>query len=261
MSHDTPGHDHPDYINGRTAADMQNDRIRDASPPAAPTTEPATDPAPPRPATLPRVARRLRRLVGGRDAYRRSSSSRDRGDVMTSTLRASTLLLAGALAVTACETSQDAEADPSEAAADGVVEIEAHDYAFTGVPETLEAGTELQLTNGSSEEVHELVLTRLPGDEERSIEEIIEQPRPEVEGIVMGGLAGVSVAPPGATGNIVEGELMVDEPGRYALLCFIPTGADPGEYMAAAQESQGPPQVDGGPPHIFQGMHAEILVE
>ncbi len=43
----------------------------------------------------------------------------------------------------------------------------------------------------------------------------------------MGGLAGVSVAPPEAPGNVVEGELVLDEPGRYALLCFIPTGADP----------------------------------
>jgi len=129
------------------------------------------------------------------------------------------------------------------------------------VPASVEAGTELQLTNVSSDEVHELVLTRLPDDEERSIEEIIEQPRPEVEGIVMGGLAGVSVAPPEAPGNVVEGELVLDEPGRYALLCFIPTGADPDEYLAAAQESEGPPDVEGGPPHMFQGMHAEIVVE
>ena len=129
------------------------------------------------------------------------------------------------------------------------------------MPASVEAGTELQLTNVSSDEVHELVLTRLPDDEERSIEEIIEQPRPEVEGIVMGGLAGVSVAPPEAPGNVVEGELVLDEPGRYALLCFIPTGADPDEYLAAAQESEGPPDVEGGPPHMFQGMHAEIVVE
>lgn len=180
---------------------------------------------------------------------------------MNTMQRASLFLLAGALAVTACDAGDEAEADPVAENEDGVIEIEGSDYSFSGVPETLEAGTELEFVNTSSGEVHELVLTRLPDDEERSLEEILEQPRPEVEGIVMGGLAGVSVAPPQSPGNVVEGELVVDEPGRYALVCFIPTGADPDEFMAAAQESEGPPQVDGGPPHFTQGMVAEVVVE
>jgi hypothetical protein len=53
------------------------------------------------------------------------------------------------------------------------------------------------------------------------------------------------------------------EPGRYAIACFIPTGADPAEYLeAAAQTEEGPPQgVAGGPPHFVQGMVAELVVD
>jgi hypothetical protein len=45
-------------------------------------------------------------------------------------------------------------------------------------------------------------------------------------------------------------------------VCFIPTGADPQEYLTAAQEAtDGPPQVEGGPPHVVHGMFAEFTVE
>ena len=52
------------------------------------------------------------------------------------------------------------------------------------------------------------------------------------------------------------------EPGRYALMCFIPVGADPDEYTAAVQAAGGgkPSGVAGGPPHFVSGMHAELQV-
>ena len=56
------------------------------------------------------------------------------------------------------------------------------------------------------------------------------------------------------------GDGTLAEPGRYVVLCLIPTGADPAEYLAAAATSDGPPQVDGGPPHIAHGMFAELVV-
>ena len=46
----------------------------------------------------------------------------------------------------------------------------------------------------------------------------------------------------------------------YVILCAIPTGADVVEYLEAAATSEGPPQVDGGPPHFTNGMFAEITV-
>jgi hypothetical protein len=61
--------------------------------------------------------------------------------------------------------------------------------------------------------------------------------------------------------DVVEGTGTLSEAGRYALICVIPTGADPDEYLAAAAASEGgPPDVEGGPPHIVQGMFAELTV-
>ena len=59
-----------------------------------------------------------------------------------------------------------------------------------------------------------------------------------------------------------EGDGTLTEPGRYLVLCAIPTGADPGEYLAAAAASEGgPPEgVAGGPPHFVNGMWAEVTV-
>lgn len=156
---------------------------------------------------------------------------------------------------TQTDTQTDTETDA------GTVEVTAVNYAFEGVPETVETGTELTLTNASTDELHELVLVRLPDDEQRPVSELVQLPEAEVEPI-MAGLKGVSVAPPESDGMVVEGALVADEPGRYALLCFVPTGADPQEFMDAAAEAEGgPPEVEGGPPHVAHGMFAELTVE
>ena len=77
----------------------------------------------------------------------------------------------------------------------------------------------------------------------------------------MPNLVGVAIAGPNADGQVVNGEMAVSEAGRYMIICVIPTGADPDEYLAAAAESEGPPEVDGGPPHIVHGMYAEVTAE
>ena len=51
---------------------------------------------------------------------------------------------------------------------------------------------------------------------------------------------------------------------RPAVVCFIPTGADPQAYLDALEANPGqPPQVDGGPPHridnIDRGVVAEVV--
>ena len=67
---------------------------------------------------------------------------------------------------------------------------------------------------------------------------------------------------PGEAGFPVVGDGTLTEPGRYAIICSIPIGADPAEFLAAAQEStEGPPQVAGGPPHFTSGMYGELVVE
>lgn len=153
-------------------------------------------------------------------------------------------------------TPQATAAGPPSAAG-STLEIGAEDYAFTGVPGTAAPGTTLAMTNASSAEVHEAVVLAL-GDEARPLEEILELPQEEQPGEFVG----VLVAPPGEETFAPGPPVVLTEPGRYALLCFIPQGVDPAEYLAAAEQAQGgPPDVQGGPPHVALGMFAELTVE
>jgi hypothetical protein len=78
----------------------------------------------------------------------------------------------------------------------------------------------------------------------------------------LGAPATVLLAAPGGPQIAAVGDGTLTRPGRYAIVCVIPTGADPDAYLQAAAESdEGPPEVDGGPPHIAQGMFAELVVE
>lgn len=146
------------------------------------------------------------------------------------------------------------------------IEVTAVDYAFEDLPERIDVGTRLTLVNESSVEVHELVAIRIPDDEERPVEELVGLPDEELDAIFGGGPpALVVLSPPGASAEEAIpalGDGTFTEPGRYALVCFIPLGADPDAYLAAAQEAtDGPPQVEGGPPHVTEGMYAELIVE
>jgi hypothetical protein len=143
---------------------------------------------------------------------------------------------------------------------EGAVAITAVDYAYEDVPDRIRAGSTIELVNDSQIEVHELVAVRLPDDEERPVSDIVELPPDELVSF-FGGVETVVVAPPAEAGFAVEGTGELTEPGRYAFLCVIPTGADPREYLAAAAEAEGgPPEVAGGPPHVLQGMWAEVTV-
>ena len=115
--------------------------------------------------------------------------------------------------------------------------VTAVDYEFEGLPERIRAETALALVNESPAEIHELVAIRLPADETRSVDELVQLP-PEDFAAFFPGLATVVIAPPGASGFAVEGTGVLSEPGRYAVICAIPTGADPDEYLAAAAESE-----------------------
>jgi len=140
------------------------------------------------------------------------------------------------------------------------IEVVALDYGFSGLPERVEAGTVFTLVNDSATELHELVAIPLPDDETRTVPELLADPEglaayfPSVEAVL--------IAPPLEGSIAVEGTGTLTTPGRYAIICAIPTGADPSEYMAAAAESEGgPPQVDGGPPHFVEGMWGELFVD
>jgi hypothetical protein len=164
--------------------------------------------------------------------------------------------------------SEAAEATTTTSAAAGAsaadtIEIAAVDYAFEDLPDSVDAGTELTLRNDSTTEVHELVAFRLPEGEDRDLDELMQLPEAELDAILAPPPVLVVVAPPGDDAIVAVGDGTLAEPGRYVLLCAIPTGADPAEFMAAAQAAgpdDGPPEVAGGPPHFVHGMIADLDV-
>jgi len=152
------------------------------------------------------------------------------------------------------EETTTTEADAPEGE---VVEITAVEYGFEGLPEEVPAGTKLSLSN-EGQEPHELVAIRIPDEETRSVEELVQLPMDQL-GAVFGGEPQpetVILAARGQTDTpgAVVGDGTLTEPGRYAIVCFLPVGSDD-----SVLESEGPPEGDA-PPHVSQGMFAELVV-
>jgi hypothetical protein len=157
-------------------------------------------------------------------------------------------------------TTTQASAATTVTATPNLVEVTALDFAFAGLPDAVKAGTEFTLVNASDTELHEFVAVRLADDDTRTVEAILALP-PEELGALFADVSTVLLAPPGSNEVIpAVGNGTLVEPGRYAIVCAIPTGADPQEYLTAAATSEGPPQVDGGLPHFVQGMFGEVTV-
>lgn len=135
------------------------------------------------------------------------------------------------------------------------------DFEFQGVPSSVSAGTRVTVVNNAEGELHELVAFRLSDDETRSAAELTQLPPDELIG-ALGAPATVLLAAPGGPQIPAVGDGVLSEPGQYVFFCFIPTGVDPDEYLAAAAESHdGPPEIENaGPPHFVHGMYAEIEV-
>jgi len=161
-------------------------------------------------------------------------------------------------AVAAVESSTTTIADNPASAA---IEITAVDYRFEDLPAEAEAGAPLALRNRSAGEVHELVAMRLADDEDRAADELVALSQQELGALFAGPPAVVLVAPPGEDGLAAVGDGTLGEPGRYLVMCFIPTGADPAAYFDALEANPGqPPSVPGGPPHFTAGMYGEVTV-
>ncbi|HWM18747.1 MAG TPA: hypothetical protein VNO51_03615 [Ilumatobacteraceae bacterium] len=147
--------------------------------------------------------------------------------------------------------------DTADAA--GTVTVHATDFAFDDLPDEVELGTTFELVNDSEVELHELVAVRLPDDETRSAHDIVHD---GIESMFAVEPAFVLVAAPGGPQINAVGDGTVTEPGRYIVVCMIPTGVDPEEFLEAAQNSNGgPPQIENaGAPHIAHGMFGEFTV-
>jgi hypothetical protein len=175
---------------------------------------------------------------------------------------------------TAAETTEEettsTEASPLDDATDngiedGVLTVTLVDYGFEGLPESVPAGTRLQIENTSTAEFHELVAFKLPEGETRTAEELVQLPEEELGPLFAGPPAAVLLAGPnGGEQTAAVGDGTLAEPGTYVVFCSIPVGADP-EAMAAAAEDPdaGPPPEDpnAGPPHFTEGMYADLVVE
>lgn len=140
-----------------------------------------------------------------------------------------------------------------------VVEITAVEYEFQEVPDSVPAGTQLSLTN-AGEEPHELIAILIPASETRSVDEIAALSEEE-QSAIFGGEPEPDTVILAATGTTdtpgaVVGDGTLTEPGRYALLCFLPVGSTD-EIL----QSEGPPPAGDAPPHVSQGMYAELTVE
>jgi hypothetical protein len=161
---------------------------------------------------------------------------------------------------TATATTSTATSETGE-----TVEVTAVDYEFEDLPESIEAGTMLTLKNDSDAEAHELVAIRLPDNETRPVSELITLPDEELGEIVSTEPAVVLIAAPGEEGMAVVGDGTITEPGRYAVVCFIPVGADPAEVLAGPPADDATPAAEeepaGPPPHAAEGMYAELTVE
>lgn len=180
-------------------------------------------------------------------------------------------LLAGLALLSGCASPEEADAGDAPAGDDAgeddagatpeVIEVEMVDFGYVGLPPSVPAGTQLTVTNTSDEELHELVAFALSPDEERSVEELTAL-RPEELVAALGQPVTVLLAAPGGPVIPAVGDGTLSDPGRYAIMCFIPTGIEPQVYLdAAAATEEGPPQVEGGPPHFVNGMYRELVVE
>jgi plastocyanin len=178
---------------------------------------------------------------------------------LNSTRSSAALMAAVALAAVACETDQE-HLNLEPGGGPQTIEATAVDYAFEGVPETTAVGSGMTFRNTSDVEAHQLLLVDLPASEDRPVSELAQLSPGELEPL-LDHVVGVSLATPGEGGRVASGELTLDEPGRYALLCLVPTGADPDEFMQAGQDHGPLPGVEGGPPHTTHGMYAEVTVE
>lgn len=135
------------------------------------------------------------------------------------------------------------EAPPAEATP---VTITGTEYAFAGQEALASAGSAAITFTNEGNELHEMALVRIADDETRTVEELL-QAEDADDAITDVAFA---FACPGTTADPVAADL--SEPGRYAMVCFIPVGTLPTT----------PPEdfETMGPPHALQGMVAEIQV-
>jgi hypothetical protein len=128
------------------------------------------------------------------------------------------------------------------------VEATAKEYAFTGIPDTVDAGDVVLALTNDGKEVHEMNVMRINDGVTESIDDLLKLPEEEAQTKTT--QTGSAFAVPGTTGYAAA----TLKPGRYAVVCFIPQGTTP-DKMDAMQSGEA-----SGTPHAMMGMHTEFTV-
>ena len=152
------------------------------------------------------------------------------------------------------------------------IEVGGVEYAFTDLPTSVPAGTEVTLRNDGVE-VHEIFIMRVADDVTESFEELMGMGE---EAMAAGKVVPVSEAPlivmPGETS---EGSIALPQEGRHVAICFVPQGVIPEDLAALGITDLGPDMdvsglspeaqeyvaaLDEAPPHFVLGMVQEFTV-
>lgn len=128
--------------------------------------------------------------------------------------------------------------------ADVTLEVTATEYAFDGIPESVEPGVVALTFSNEGAEFHELIVFGRAEGVTESFDELLELEEDEAEGKLVE-LGGTFAEPGGSAPGLLD----LTEPGDYIAVCFVPVGSTPD----AEGESE-------GPPHMTQGMRAEFTV-
>jgi hypothetical protein len=123
------------------------------------------------------------------------------------------------------------------------VEIEAKEYEYTGIPDTLDAGYTVVDFDNVGDELHEMFVFRINEGVTEPVIELLDLPEEEVFSKIMP--INAAFADPGESDTT---SLNLAEPGKYAMVCFIPVGTTAG--------AEG-----DGPSHMMEGMIQEFEVQ
>lgn len=153
-------------------------------------------------------------------------------------------------------------ANQAAAAACGADEnrVTAVNYAFQGMPATLEAGRRLFRLHNAGTELHEMIFLRKKTTTTESFDAILAlgaENQEEAEEKVDETGAVFAFPATGGGPEAVDSSVFLDlTPGQYAVVCFIPVGLTPAAAEAAERTGQEPE----GPPHFTRGMKTEFTV-
>ncbi len=128
--------------------------------------------------------------------------------------------------------------------------VTATEFAFEGMPSSLDSGTVSFELENTGTEIHDMSIFRKQEGTTKPLLEILALPEADAEKELT--FVTSQSAQPGESAYVIA-EL---PPGDYALVCFLPSGSKPNLIEVAQKAKRGLV----GIPHYLQGMTAEFTV-